>query len=162
MKSKNAKTKKHKDIVVVLPNIRSAYNVGSIFRTSDGAGVEKIYITGYTPRPGKDLKKISKTSLGAEQSVDWEYHAQAWRLIEKLKQQGYQIIALEKTKNSVDYRKFNPKFPVALILGHEVDGISQNLLKKADKIVHLPMAGMKDSLNVASAFAVYSYYLQSN
>jgi len=162
MRQKNTKTKKHKDIVVILPNIRSAYNVGSIFRTSDGAGVKKIYITGYTPTPDKDLKKISKTSLGAEQSVSWEYHSQTWRLIDKLKKQGYQIIALEKTKTSIDYRKFKSKFPVALILGHEVDGISQNLLKKADKIVHLPMAGIKDSLNVASAFAICAYYLQYN
>ena len=147
-------------ISVILPNIRSAYNVGSIFRTGDAIGIEKIYITGYTPTPDKDLKKIAKTALGAEQSVDWEYHSQTWRLVENLKKQGYQMVALEKTKNSIDYRKFKPKFPVAVILGHEVQGISSTLLKKSDKTVHLPMIGSKDSLNVAVAWGIFSYYLR--
>lgn len=149
-----------KQISVILPNIRSAYNVGSIFRTSDGAKINKIYLTGYTPRPDKDLKKIAKTALGAELSVDWEYHSQTWRLIDKLKKQEYQIIALEKTKNSADFRKFKPKFPIAVILGHEIEGISNTPLKKADKIVHLPMRGQKTSLNVSVAWGIFAYYLR--
>ncbi|MFZ5365560.1 MAG: TrmH family RNA methyltransferase [Patescibacteria group bacterium] len=147
-------------ISVILPNIRSAYNVGSIFRTGDAIGIEKIYITGYTPRPDKDKKKITKTSLGAEQSIPWEYWPQAWRLIDCLKERGYAIVALEKNKNSADYRKFKPQYPVALILGHEVDGVSSALLKRADQVIHLPMLGLKNSLNVASAFSVIAYHLR--
>ncbi len=151
---------RQKNIILILPNIRSAYNVGSIFRTSDACNIEKIYITGYTPRPDKDEKKITKTALDAEKSVDWEYYKQPGKLIDDLKKQGYQIIALEKTKSSIDYRKFKPQFPIAVVLGHEVEGISKSLLLKVDKTVHLPMKGIKESLNVAVAWGVFAYYLK--
>jgi len=147
-------------ISVILPNIRSAYNVGSIFRTGDAVGIDKIYITGYTPNPDKDKKKIEKTALGAEKTVEWEYHGKAWRLIDKLKKEKFQIIALEKRKNSLDYRKFKPKFPIAVILGHEVKGISQALQNRADKIIHLPMLGEKQSLNVSVAWGIFAYYVK--
>jgi len=143
-------------LVLVLDNIRSAYNVGSIFRTADGAGVDKIFLCGYTPSP-KDEPKIAKTSLGAEKYVSWESCKQTWRLLEKLKVQGLKIIALEQTKNSIDYRKFKPKFPLALVLGNEVDGLSEQILKYADKIIEIPMRGKKESLNVSVAAGIALY-----
>ncbi|HUT21883.1 MAG TPA: TrmH family RNA methyltransferase [Candidatus Bipolaricaulota bacterium] len=151
-----------KKIVLILPNIRSAFNVGSIFRTADAAGIEKIYLCGYTPRPDKDEKKIAKTALGAENKVAWEYKKQAGRLIDDLKKQGYQIIALEKTKKSLNYLKFKPKFSAAIILGNEVKGVSAALLEKSDKTVHLPMMGEKESLNVSVACGIFAYYLKFN
>lgn len=142
-------------LYLVLNNIRSALNVGSIFRTADAAGVNKIYLCGYTPTP--EIDKIKKTALGAEKVVPWESCRQTWRLLEKLKKESITIIALEQTNKSVDYRKFKPKFPLALLVGHEVKGLSQEILKYADKIIAIPMYGKKESLNVtvATGIAVY-------
>ena len=144
-------------ISLILHNIRSAYNVGSIFRTADAAGVSKVYVCDYSPTP--DDKKVIKTSLGAEKTVPWEHWLQIWRLLEKLKKEGTQIVALEQTKKSVDYRLFRPKFPVALILGNEVKGLSKKVLKYTDKIVEIPMFGEKESLNVAVAAGIMIYKL---
>jgi tRNA G18 (ribose-2'-O)-methylase SpoU len=146
-------------LVVILPNIRSLYNIGSIFRTADAIGVEKIILTGRSGRPDKQ-SKIEKTSLGAEKSVTWEYEFHTWRLIEKLKKQGFEIVGLELTKNSLDYRKYKPKNKVAIILGNEVSGIAKSLLNRCDKIIHLPMVGKKESLNVAVAFSVIGYFIK--
>ena len=159
------------NIYLVLDNIRSAYNVGSIFRTADGAGVSKIFLCGYTPTPIRferfDLgsskrsnleeNKIAKTSLGAEKYVPWEQYKQTWRLLEKLKKDEISIIALEQTKKSIDYRKFKPKFPLALVLGNEVGGLSKKILKYADKIIEIPMRGKKESLNVSVAAGIALY-----
>jgi len=143
---------------VVCHNIRSMYNVGAIFRTADGAGITKIYLVGYTPCPPR--KEISKVALGAELTVPWEHHAQTWRLLDKLKSQGVEIVALEnRVEGSLDYRDYKPKFPVALILGHELMGASAGLLKRADAIIHIPMYGRKESLNVAVAFGIAVYEL---
>lgn len=151
---------KNQEIYLVLHNIRSAYNVGSIFRTADGAGVSKIYLCGYTPTPDKDLK-ISKTALGAEKNIPWEHHKQTWRLLEKLSagggKDGFQIVALEQTKDSIDYRKFKPRFPLVLILGNEVKGSSKNILKYANIKMAIPMYGHKESLNVGVAFGISIY-----
>ena len=147
-------------IFVVLHNIRSVYNVGSIFRTADAAGVSKIYLGGYTPTPDKD-PKISKTALGAQNSVPWEQCKQTWRLLEELSagdgKDGFQIVALEQTKDSIDYRKFKPRFPLVLILGNEAKGLSKNILKYASIKTAIPMYGRKESLNVAVAFGVSIY-----
>lgn len=140
---------------LICPNIRSLYNIGSIFRTADGAGIDKIFLTGFSGAPPNP--KIEKVALGATKSVAWEYHYQTWRVIEKLKKQGFQIVALEQTKNSVDYKKFKPKFPLALVVGNEVKGISANILKRCHKIVHLPMRGKKESLNVSVALGIAIY-----
>lgn len=140
---------------LVLDNIRSALNVGAIFRTADAARVDKIYLCGYTPTPDND--KVKKTALGAEKTVAWKKFAQTWQLIEKLKKDGTMIVALEQDKKSIDYRKLKPKFPMALIVGNEVKGLSKNILKRSDKIIAIPMYGRKESLNVAVATGIAAY-----
>ncbi len=144
-----------KEFFVICDNIRSLENIGSIFRTADALGVAKIYLCGISGRPPH--QKISKTALGAEKTVAWEYHKQTWRLIENLKQEKIQIISLEQTKNSIDYKKLKPKFPLALVIGNEVKGISKKVLSVSDKIIYLPMKGKKESLNVSVAFGVAGY-----
>lgn len=144
-----------KDFYVICDNVRSLENVGSIFRTADALGVKKIFLCGITGTP--PAPKIAKTALGAEKEIPFEYHKQTWRLIEKLKQAGITVIALEQDKKSIDYRKSKLKFPLALIVGHEVLGISQKTLQRVDKIIHLPMQGKKESLNVAVAFGIAGY-----
>ena len=146
-----------KKVVTILDNIRSRENVGSIFRTSDAVCVSKIYLCGITPTPPHH--KISKTALGAEEIVPWEYHKQTWRLLEKLKKEGYQIVGLEKTTVAENLFDFQPRFPVALVLGNEVGGLSPAVLKHCDKVVAIPQYGHKESLNVAVAFGVAVYTL---
>lgn len=149
-------------VYLILYNIRSRENVGSIFRTADAVGVAKIYLCGITPRPPH--QKISKTALGAEKYVSWVYHKRTADALKKLKKEDVFIIALEKTKNSRDIfsakgGKFKPKFPLALILGNEVKGLSPSILKTADKTLHIPMSGKKESLNVSVAAGIALYQL---
>ncbi len=144
---------------VVCDNIRSLENIGSVFRTADALKVDKIYLTGICGRPPHD--KISKTALGAEKNVLWEYHLQIWRLIDNLKKEGVNIIALEQTKNSVSYTKYRPKFPLALVIGNEIKGVSKSVLKKTDKTIYLPMLGKKESLNAAVSFGVAGYWINN-
>ncbi len=148
-----------KEISVILNNIRSRENVGSIFRTADAAGVSKIYLCGITPQPPH--QKISKTALGAETVVPWEHCKQVSRLINKLKKDNMNIVALEKAKNIENIFDYKPEFPLALILGNEVEGISPAILKKCDKKIAIPMYGRKESLNVAVAFGIAVYNLIS-
>ncbi|MCX6713202.1 MAG: RNA methyltransferase [Candidatus Vogelbacteria bacterium] len=147
-----------KEAVLILPNIRSTYNVGAIFRTADAAGINKIYLVGYTPAPvdefGRADSGIAKTALGAEKTINWEKVASTTALIKKLKKTGFQIIALEQAKNSVDYKKVKPKFPCAMILGEEVSGLSPAILKNCDLIAEIPMQGQKESLNVSVAAGI--------
>lgn len=151
-------------IVAILHNIRSLHNVGSIFRTADAAGVEKLFLTGYTPAPvdafGKVRSEIAKTALGAEESVAWEKYLSVAKVIQKLKQSGFYIVALEQSDRAVDYRKFKPHKPIALIVGNEVRGLSSSVLKKCDVIIEMPMRGKKESLNVAVAFGVAVFSLK--
>jgi len=144
---------------IICDNIRSLENIGSIFRTADALGVDKIFLGGICGKPPHH--KISKTALGAENNVPWEHHWQIWRIIDKLKKEKVNIIALEQTKNSIPYTKFKPKFPLALIIGNEVKGVSNGIIKRADKIIHLPMQGKKESLNVSVAFGIAGYYVQN-
>jgi len=146
-----------KNFYVICDNIRSLENIGSIFRTADALGVLKIFLCGISGRPPHH--KISKTALGAEKTIPFEYYRQTGRLIDKLKKSKINIIALEQAKNAIDCRKFKPKFPLALMVGNEVEGISKKILKKADKIIFLPMSGKKESLNVSVAFGVAGYYI---
>lgn len=156
-----------KELYIIAHNIRSAYNVGSIFRTADGLGVKKIYLTGYTPFPADsqefDVKKsrrmISKTALGAEAYVDWEREEDILKVIEKLKNKKVQIIALELHEKSQDIKNFQPKFPCALILGNEVLGVDDNLLGYCDAIIKIPMYGKKESFNVSVAAGIAIYDL---
>jgi tRNA G18 (ribose-2'-O)-methylase SpoU len=145
--------------VIILPNIRSAHNVGAMFRTADGAGVEKIYLTGYTPCPPHP--HLDKVSLGAEKWMPWEYVKQPGRLLKKLKSEGYKVVALEQTKKSVNIYKWEPEFPLALVVGNEVDGVQKNLLKYCDTEIELDMKGKKKSLNVSVAAGITMYYIAS-
>jgi tRNA G18 (ribose-2'-O)-methylase SpoU len=145
--------------VIILPNIRSAHNVGAMFRTADGAGVEKIYLTGYTPCPPHP--RLDKVSLGAEKWVPWEYTKQTGRLLKKLKEQGYKIVALEQTSKSVNIYEWVPEFPLALIVGNEKTGVTKSLLKYCDTEIELDMKGKKKSLNVSVAAGITMYYISS-
>lgn len=159
----------NKKVYLILHNIRSAYNVGSIFRTADGVGAFKVYLTGYTPAPygGKKIlmhqaeKMIAKTALGAEKHILWEKTKDIGKLIQKLKKEGVRIVAVEQSKSSVDYKKFRPKFPLALVLGNEVRGIDKKILKQCDAAIEIPMRGKKESLNVAVAAGIVMYELSS-
>jgi tRNA G18 (ribose-2'-O)-methylase SpoU len=144
-----------KRLVVVCHNIRSAYNIGSIFRTADGAGVAKVYLTGYTPAPPH--AGISKTALGAEKFVNWEKISKLDTAIKKLKKEKYELAAVEQNTKSTSYDFFKPKGKVALILGNEVRGLSSAILRRCDKIIEIPMRGEKESLNVAVAFGIAVY-----
>jgi tRNA G18 (ribose-2'-O)-methylase SpoU len=149
------------EIVAVLHNIRSLHNVGSVFRTADAAGVKKIYLCGITPAPldrfGKIRPQLAKVSLGAEKSVAWESASSAGFLLKKLKRDGYKILAVEQSKNSVPYNRFRirgRKPKIALIMGNEVRGLPKSVLRMADKALEIPMRGRKESLNVSVAFGV--------
>ena len=146
------------EIYLVLHNIRSLYNVGAIFRTAEGLGVKKIYLTGYTPEPydlfGKIRKDFQKTALGAEKYLEWEKLRYIAVLLKRLKQEKIQIIALEQSKSSVNIKKFKPRGKFALILGNEVRGVPKSVLKKCDKIIEIPMRGKKESLNVSVAAGI--------
>ena len=149
-----------KEIFVICHNIRSRHNVGSIFRTADAAGVSKIFLCGITPAPPHP--NIEKVSLGAEKFVEWEKCGQAWKLLDNLKNEGFEIIALEQDKKAIAYNKFKlPKnaAKIALVVGNEVDGLPPAVLKRADKIIFIPMRGKKESLNVSVAFGIAVYKL---
>lgn len=143
--------------ILILPNIRSGHNVGAIFRTADGAGVDKLYLTGYTPCPPH--VQIDKVSLGAEKWMPWEYRKQAGRLLKELKQMGYTIVALEQTKTSQDIFGWKPQFPLALVLGNEKTGVSKSLLKYCNQAIEIPMHGKKNSLNVSVATGIAIYQI---
>lgn len=143
--------------ILILPNIRSGHNVGAIFRTADGAGVDKLYLTGYTPCPPH--VQIDKVSLGAEKWMPWEYRKQTGRLLKELKQMGYTIVALEQTKTSQDIFGWQSQFPLALVLGNEKTGVSKALLKYCDRAIEIPMRGKKNSLNVSVAAGVAMYQI---
>jgi 23S rRNA (guanosine2251-2'-O)-methyltransferase len=142
-----------KDIRLILHDIRSAYNVGSIFRTADGAGVSKIYLTGYTPEPkdkfGRWRNDISKVALGAEKNIPWGKYTNIEILIEDLKKEGLKVIAVEQDSRSKDFNKFKKSESTVFILGNETEGISKDILKQADEILEIRMKGKKESLNVS-------------
>lgn len=150
-----------KNLYLILHNIRSVYNTASIFRTADGAGVKKIYLTGYTPKPidefGVIKNDFKKISLNAEKSVNWEYKRDINKIINYLKNRGINITALEQSPQSINYKKLKPKFPLALIVGNEVRGIPPNILNKCGAIIEIPMRGKKESLNVSVATGIAIY-----
>ena len=146
-----------KEVYVLAHNIRSMHNIGSIFRTSDGAGVSKVYLSGYSATPPR--KEISKTALGAEEIIPWEFYKDPVSLVKKLKKDKVQIIALERTEGGKDIFKFKPKYPCLLIVGNEIEGVPAELLELADKKLEIPMRGMKESLNVSVAFGIAVYAL---
>lgn len=185
MQKAKVKRQNPREIILILDNIRSAHNVGSIFRTADAAGVCKIYCIGTTPAPidrfGRKRKDISKVSLGAEDTVPWEYvtggdvdgNRDDLKLASKLKSKGFSVVALEQDERSVDYRSLNDWLgnsqkgkldtevgKVALILGNEVHGVSKCLLDAADVIMEIPMEGEKESLNVSVAAGIALFALR--
>lgn len=147
----------NKKIYVLLNSVRSLHNVGSIFRTSDGAGVKKIFLCGQTGYPPRE--EITKTAIGAEEVVPWEYWIDAKECMAMLNKKSVQLVALEQTKKSIDYRKFKPKHPICLVVGHEIDGVEQGILDLCDSAIEIPMHGEKQSLNVSVAFGVVVYSL---
>ncbi|MCX7678319.1 MAG: RNA methyltransferase [Spirochaetes bacterium] len=142
-------------IAVVLENIRSLYNVGSIFRTSDGAGIEKLYICGYTACPPR--KEIEKTALGSTESVPWEWRSTAREAIEELKLKNYSIVVLEHTDSSIALFNATFKYPLCLVIGNEVEGVSQQTIDLCDMAIEIPMHGIKHSLNVSVAYGIAVY-----
>ncbi len=153
-------------MVAVLDNIRSLYNVGSIFRTSDAVGIEKLYLCGITPSPLDKLGRVRpgflKVDLGAHENVKWEKRTSTWRTIDKLKSEGYKIYAIEQSEKSVPYNRVRVDKKTALIVGHEVRGLSDAVMNRADKILEIPMSGVKESLNVSVAFGIVVYSLRYN
>lgn len=161
-----------KKIVLLVNDIRSTHNVGSIIRTAECFGVSHIYFTGYTPYPttkndsrlphvsSKLTTQISKTSLGAENDVSWSHHHNLRELISMLKTEDFEIIALEQNSSSISIEKFVPNNNTAVLLGNEVKGIDPELFNFCDKIIEIPMFGNKESLNVVQASAVMLYQIK--
>lgn len=150
--------KKYTKNILILHNIRSVENVGAMFRTADAAGINKIYLTGYTPTPldrfGRKRKDLAKSALGAEEFVPWEQKKNISPLLAKLKKENFMIIGIEQAKNSVDYKKVKLLNKNAFLVGTEVTGIPKNILEKCDIIAEIPMRGQKESLNVSVALGI--------
>ncbi|MFB0515375.1 MAG: RNA methyltransferase [Candidatus Neomarinimicrobiota bacterium] len=144
-------------IYAILENVRSLYNVGSMFRTADALHLSCLYLCGYTGFPPH--RGIAKTALGAEHTVPWEKHTDAVELARNLQAKGMQIVVLEQTDDAVGFWEAPIRFPVCFVVGNEVIGVSEELVALADLCLELPMAGIKQSLNVATAFGVLGYEL---
>jgi 23S rRNA (guanosine2251-2'-O)-methyltransferase len=161
-----------KQLILIVHNVRSAHNVGSLLRTADAMAVDKVYLTGFTPYPlqksdsrpphvrGQIDRKITKTSLGAEKSVDWDHQEDVSELITSLKRLGVQVVVLEQTPAAKPLSKFTGQDTLALIVGNEVEGLDLEILRAADEQVMIPMLGTKESLNVANAAAIALYCLR--
>lgn len=151
---------KNQENILILNDIRSVENVGAMFRTADAAGINKIYLTGYTPTPldrfGRKRGDLAKSALGAEEFVSWEQKKMILPLLKKLKRDGFQIIAIEQDKKSINYKKLKVKSYKlkAFIVGAEVTGIPKSILEKCDIIAEIPMRGKKESLNVSVALGI--------
>jgi tRNA G18 (ribose-2'-O)-methylase SpoU len=147
---------------LILENIRSAYNVGAMFRTADGAGVNKIFLVGYTPTPidrfARIQPEIKKTSLGASESMPWEHFADSNQLIQHLQTMKCAIVPVEQTANAISLQDFTVPENVAYVLGNEVQGVSIEFCAAADTIVEIPMLGEKESLNVSVAAGIVLYH----
>jgi 23S rRNA (guanosine2251-2'-O)-methyltransferase len=144
-------------VSVVLDNIRSAYNVGAFFRAADGAAIEKLHLCGITGYPPANA--ITKTALGAEETVAWDHTWDAAALVEDFRARGHEIAAIETTPQSVDIFDWTPRFPVCVMFGHEVDGLRPEISSLADTHIRIPMLGVKHSLNVATAGGIVMYEL---
>lgn len=161
-----------RDIVLIAHDIRSCHNVGSLLRTAEGLGITTVYLTGYTPYPTKQndsrlphiaeklTKQISKTALGAENTIAWEQSDNIEPILAKLKTDGYVLTGLEQTKDSTLLHEYQPPVKVALLLGREVEGIDPEILKLLDKTLEIPMFGSKESFNVVQAAAMSLYHLR--
>ncbi len=159
-----------RDIIIIAHNLRSIHNVGSILRTADGHGAEKVYLTGYSPYPrttndsrlphiaNKLTKQLHKTALGAEMADNIVYQEDIMTVVARLKTQGYQIVAVEQTDQSLMLPDYTPLAHIALIVGREVEGVEQSVLDQCDVAVEIPMSGRKESFNVSIAAAIALYH----
>jgi tRNA G18 (ribose-2'-O)-methylase SpoU len=149
-------------VVVVLDNVRSLYNTGSILRTADAAGVERVVLCGITPRPDQGVRQrraIAKTALGAEDMVRWEYQPDTAAAVTSLRGDGYHVVGVEPSEDAVNLYEWTPTWPVCLVFGHETDGMSATAVAAVDTVIRIPMLGRKGSLNVATAAGVVLYEL---
>lgn len=159
-----------RQMILIAHNLRSCHNIGSLFRTAEGLGVERIVLTGYTPYPvnkndsrlphlsAKIQRQISKTALGAEDMVPWEHHVEVSSVIKQLQGDGYVVIAIEQAANSIALPDYVPADKVALLVGREVEGIEPEVLDSCDAILEIPMFGSKESFNVVQAAAMALYH----
>jgi 23S rRNA (guanosine2251-2'-O)-methyltransferase len=153
-------------LIVILHNIRSVHNVGSIFRTADAAGVEKVYLCGITPSPIDRFKEVrpdfAKVALGAEKYLAWESAKTTAGVVKRLKKEGYEILALEQSKRSIPYHivALDNDSRVAIIVGNEVKGLPPSIIRSADRVLEIPMKGKKESLNVSVAFGIVAFGIQ--
>lgn len=146
-------------ICLLAHNVRSLWNVGAFFRTCDGLQIEKLYLTGYTGFPPR--KEITKTAIGAEETVPFEHADDPLPLLQKLKSEGWQIVCLELTPTAVELTTFTPSDRVCLVVGHELSGVPEEMLQLSDVTVMIPMLGTKESLNVAVATGIALHHLRS-
>ncbi len=145
-------------VCLLLENIRSLYNVGSMFRLADGARIERVLLTGVTGTPPH--AGVRKTALGADESVPWEYHVDSLKAVRRLSNAGYRIAVLEQADSSKIHWETNYEFPVCLVLGNEITGIRQEIVEMADQVIEIPMHGEKNSLNVAMAAGIVVYEMK--
>lgn len=152
-----------KDIHVLFHNIRSAHNIGAMFRTADAIGVGHIFITGYTSSPldrfGRPVAEIAKTGLGAEMTLAWTYEKDPYKVISTHKENGYKLIGIEQDERSLDYKDLIPPTRSLIVVGSEVEGIDPSLRDVCDSLIEIPMVGMKESLNVSVAFGIALFRL---
>ena len=147
-----------KQLFLLLPNLRSGWNTGAFFRVADALGVERIFLTGHTPYPPH--QEIAKTALGAEHSVPWEFHLGSNCILQKLRKQGVQIVALENLPQAKALEDFQTRAQkICLVVGNEISGVSNKILQLADQILRIGMRGQKESLNVATAGAIALWHL---
>lgn len=161
LKSQRPSVEEHKGqerfpIYCVLDNIRSIFNVGSVFRTSDASRIKELILCGMTAHPPR--KEIDKTALGSVETVPWKYFKTSKEAIGYLREKGCQIIAVEHTNQSVDYREMDVTYPIALIYGHEVAGIKDETIELVDAAVEIPMYGVKQSLNLSVSYGICTYH----
>jgi tRNA G18 (ribose-2'-O)-methylase SpoU len=147
---------------IILENIRSAHNVGAVFRTADGAGVSKIFLVGYTPTPidrfGREQPEIKKTSLGASAEIEWEQVEKTTNIIPVLQAEDFSVVAVEQSPDSVSIKDFFVPKKVAYVFGNEVTGVDAETLEQCDTVIDLPMLGMKESLNVSTTAGIVMYH----
>lgn len=152
-----------KQMAVLLHNIRSAHNVGSIFRTADAAGASAVYLSGYTPTPvdrfERQRKDIAKTALGAQRSVPWFYRRDPSAIVAELSRKGWRIVGVEQDSRAIDYRRLPSRDKTLFIFGNEVRGLSKKLRARCDALVEIPMHGTKESLNVSVVAGIILFSL---
>ncbi len=159
-----------RQIILIAYNLRSCHNVGSLLRTAEGLGVERVYLTGYTPYPlskndvrlphtaAKIDKQIHKTTLGAEQTVDWRQTESIQDVLTLLKTEGFMLAAIEQAPDSLSLPSFRPSDKIALLVGREVEGVEPEVLARMDMVLEIPMFGKKESYNVVQAAAMALYH----